>query len=268
MMKRKNLYALFSCLFLSGCGMIDYHPYDVRISGETEVNAHNMERIEANCQGKTTIRFVTMGDSQRWYDETEDFVKAINQRNDIDFVIHGGDMSDFGLTKEFLWQRDIMNGLHVPYVALIGNHDCLGTGAETYKAVFGPTNFSFIAGDVKFVCLNTNALEYDYSEPVPDFTFMENEITNRREEFEKTVICMHARPYTDVFNDNVAKVFQHYVKQYAGIQFCTAAHTHHHQDDMIFDDGIHYVTSDCMDYRTYLVFTITPEKYEYELVKY
>ena len=173
MMKRKNLYALFSCLFLSGCGMIDYHPYDVRISGETEVNAHNMERIESNCQGKTTIRFVTMGDSQRWYDETEDFVKAINQRNDIDFVIHGGDMSDFGLTKEFLWQRDIMNGLHVPYVALIGNHDCLGTGAETYKAVFGPTNFSFIAGNVKFVCLNTNALEYDYSEPVPDFTFME-----------------------------------------------------------------------------------------------
>ena len=53
-----------------------------------------------------------------------------------------------------------------------------------------------------------------------------------------------------------------------GIQVCTAAHTHHYQDDVIFDDGIHYVTSDCMDYRTYLVFTITPEKYEYELVKY
>lgn len=52
MMKRKNLYALCSCLFLSGCGMIDYHPYDVRISGETEVNAHNIERIEASCQGK------------------------------------------------------------------------------------------------------------------------------------------------------------------------------------------------------------------------
>ena len=221
-------------------------------------------------ENKIPIKFIGVGeqiDDMEIFN-SEDFVKAINQRNDIDFVIHGGDMSDFGLTKEFLWQRDIMNGLHVPYVALIGNHDCLGTGAETYKAVFGPTNFSFIAGDVKFVCLNTNALEYDYSEPVPDFTFMENEITNRRDEFEKRVICMHARPYTDVFNDNVAKVFQHYVKQYAGIQFCTAAHTHHHQDDVIFDDGIHYVTSDCMDYRTYLVFTITPEKYEYELVKY
>ena len=79
---------------------------------------------------------------------------------------------------------------------------------------------------------------------------------------------MHARPYTDVFNDNVVKMFQHYVKQYPGIQFCTAAHTPHYRDDVIFDDGIHYVTSDSMDKRTYLVFTITPEKYEYELVKY
>ena len=88
-MMRKSVYVFLSCFLLSGCGMIDYHPYDVRISGETEVNAHNIERIEANCQGKTTIRFVTMGDSQRWYDETEDFVKEINKRNDIDFVIHG-----------------------------------------------------------------------------------------------------------------------------------------------------------------------------------
>ena len=79
-MMRKNVYVFLSCFLLSGCGMIDYHPYDVRISGETEVNAHNIERIEANCQGKTTIRFVTMGDSQRWYDETEDFVKEINSR--------------------------------------------------------------------------------------------------------------------------------------------------------------------------------------------
>lgn len=102
---------LIPCMLLAGCGLIDYHPYDVHINGERDVNIHNIEQIEANCKGKTTIRFVSMGDSQRWYDETEDFVNEINKRTDIDFVIHGGDMSDFGLTKEFLWQRDIMNGL-------------------------------------------------------------------------------------------------------------------------------------------------------------
>ena len=101
-----------------------YHPYDVHISGETDVNAHNIAQIEQNCQNKTTIRFVTMGDSQRWYDETDDFVSHLNKRDDIDFVIHGGDVSDFGVTDEFLWQRDIMNKLKIPYVVLLGNHDC------------------------------------------------------------------------------------------------------------------------------------------------
>ena len=256
-MVNKNLYTLLVCLLLAGCDLIDYHPYDVRISGETDVNAHNIEQIEAKCKGKTTIRFITMGDSQRWYDETEDFVKEVNKRDDIDFVIHGGDMSDFGLTKEFLWQRDIMNGLKVPYVVLIGNHDCLGTGAETYQAVFGPTNFSFIAGNVKFVCLNTNALEYDYSEPIPNFGFMEQELTDRADEFEKTVVSMHAHPFADVFNDNVAKPFQYYI-----------THNHGFDDRILFDDDVHYIVSDCMKSRSYLVFTITPEKYEYELVEY
>ena len=51
-MLNKNLFTLLSCLLLTGCGMIDYHPYDVRISGETDVNAHNIEQIEADCKGK------------------------------------------------------------------------------------------------------------------------------------------------------------------------------------------------------------------------
>ena len=177
-------------LFMGSCDLIDYHPYDVRITGETDVNTHNITQIEENCKGKTTLRFVTMGDSQRWYDETVDFVNSLNARDDIDFVIHSGDMSDFGLTDEFLWQRDIMNKLKVPYVTLIGNHDCLGTGEEAYRAIFGDPNFSFIAGRVKFVCLNTNAMEFDYSCPIPDFTFMEKEITERQSEFDKTVISL------------------------------------------------------------------------------
>lgn len=163
----KGITAIFlCCLLVAGCDLIDYHPYDVDIKGERDINAKNIQKIEAKCLGKSTIRFIAMGDSQRWYDETVDFVNAVNKRDDIDFVVHGGDFSDFGLTDEFLWQRDIMNKLKVPYVGLIGNHDCLGTGEDAFRQIFGDTNFSFIAGGVKFVCLNTNAMEYDYSEPI------------------------------------------------------------------------------------------------------
>ncbi len=264
---KRNLLFLLSCLILfAGCNLIDYHPYDVRITGERDVNTKNIQLIEEKCQGKTSIRFIFMGDTQRWYDETESFVEAVNKRDDIDFVIHGGDMSDFGVTNEFLWQRDIMSGLEVPYVVLLGNHDCLGTGKETYKKVFGPTNFAFIAGNIKFVCLNTNALEYDFSEPIPDLGFMENEMTNRRDEFEKTVISMHIRPYCPEFNNNVAKAFQYYVTQFPGLQFCTMAHEHSLSVQDLFNDGVIYYGSDCIKRRSYLLFTITPDTYTYEVV--
>ena len=159
-----------------------------------------------------------------------------------------------------------MNKLHVPYVTLIGNHDCLGTGEETYRAVFGDPNFSFIAGRIKFVCLNTNAMEFDYSRPIPDFTFLEKELTGRKDEFDKTVVSMHVRPYADQFNNNVARVFHRYVTEFPGIQFCTAAHEHHVFEENLFEDGIMYYMSDCMKNRNYYVFTITPDGYEREVV--
>lgn len=256
------------CLLAAGCDMIDYHPYDVRVSGERDVNAHNIARIEEACQGKTTLRFVTMGDSQRWYDETEEFVKHLNRRDDIDFVIHGGDMSDFGLTDEFLWQRDIMSKLKVPYVTLLGNHDCLGTGEEAYQAIFGTPNFAFIAGRVKFVCLNTNAIEFDYSRPIPDFEFLAAQMSERKEEFDKTVVSMHIRPFCQEFNNNVAHVFQRYVREFKGLLFCTAAHEHRLFEEELFGDGVMYYMSDCMKGRSYYVFTLTPEGYEREVVYY
>ena len=126
-MKKVILYGIL--LLLYRCDLIEYHPYNVRLHGQTGINEKNIARIEESCKGKDTLRFVLMGDSQRWYDETEAFVKALNNRDDVDFVIHGGDISDFGLTKEFLWVRDIMEKLKVPYVALLGNlsliHICL-----------------------------------------------------------------------------------------------------------------------------------------------
>ena len=255
-------------LFMGSCDMIDYHPYDVRISGPTDINNRNIAKIEANCKDKTTIRFVTMGDSQRWYDETQDFVNHLNKRDDIDFVIHGGDFSDFGVTDEFLWQRDIMNKLKVPYVGLIGNHDCIGTGEETYRAIFGDPNFSFIAGRIKFVCLNTNALEFDYSRPIPDFDFINAQLEDRHEEYDRTIFSMHIRPFCFEFNNNVAQVFQYSIKRFPGLLFCTAAHEHHVFEEDLFDDGVMYYMSDCMKNRSYYIFTVTPDGYEREVVYY
>jgi predicted phosphodiesterase len=249
--------------------MIEYHPYDGRITGETNINNKNIARIESACAGKRTIRFIMMSDTQRWYDETEDFVKSIKQRNDIDFVIHGGDISDFGLTKEFLWMRDIMNKLTVPYVVLLGNHDCLANGIQVFNEVFGEVNFSFIAGETKFVCLNTNALEFDYSRPVPDFQFMEQELKSREDEYNKTVMVMHARPFAEQFNNNVANVFQYYIHAFPQPQFCINGHDHTLKEDNLFGDGLMYYGVPNIAKRMYFLFTLNPDDtYDYEVVEF
>jgi hypothetical protein len=81
-------------ILLTGCDVFEFHPYDGRVSGETNVNARNIEKIEKNCREKASIRFALISDTQRWYDETADFVSRINKHDDIDFVVHAGDISD------------------------------------------------------------------------------------------------------------------------------------------------------------------------------
>lgn len=127
-MKVRYIFLLSALLTLiQSCEMIEYHPYDLNISGEKDINAKNIARIEESTKGKREISFIVISDTQRWYDETVDAVNAINARNDIDFVLHTGDLSDFGARHEFELQRDILNKLKVPYVCVIGNHDCIAT---------------------------------------------------------------------------------------------------------------------------------------------
>ncbi|MEG1616599.1 MAG: metallophosphoesterase [Bacteroidales bacterium] len=268
-MRMKVPVAIASLLFLgTSCDLIDYHPYDGKTNGTKRVNEWNALKIHNICQTRDTVRFVFMGDTQRWYDETVSFVNHLNQRGDVDFVIHAGDISDFGMTNEFEWVHSIMNKLHVPYVALLGNHDVIGNGINIFRSIYGPYNFSFLAGKTKFVCLNTNALEFDYSIPVPDFGFITTEIEDDEREYDRTIVAMHVQPYADQFNNNVAQPFQHYLNMLRNLQFCLHGHTHRLSEEDIFGDGVIYYGCAAMKDKNYLFFTLTPDGYEYEVVYY
>lgn len=258
---------LFIFMLAVSCDAIDIHPYDCRIRGERDINIRNIEKVTGILNSKKEFTFAFISDTQRWYDETEGAVEDINRRG-VDFVIHGGDLTDFGATKEFLWQRDILNCLNVPWIALIGNHDCLGSGEQAFKAIFGELNFSFKVGNVLFVCLNTNALDYDYNTPVPDFSFMSELLGNIPEGVEKTVFVMHARPYADGFNNNVAHIFDRYTREFPGVQFYLFGHEHKMMEKDLFDSGLTYYGVSNIEKRKYYLFTIKEDGYEYEVVEF
>lgn len=268
--KLKYFYCLFLLFFLiTSCEYIEYHPYDVprSTSGYYHINKVNMKRIDALDQDKDTIKFVFMGDTQRFYDETQRFVNHVNKRNDIDFVIHGGDITDFGMTKEYKWIHDIMKKLKVPYVALIGNHDLVGQGGEVYEDIYGDFNFSFIFNRIRFIMLNTNALEFDYSTPVPDFDYMWKFVEDTVG-VDHTIVAMHSSPYDEQFNNNAARMFNHIIERYKNPLFCLHAHSHKLMVNDYFNNGIIYYGCDSMEGRSYLLFTVTEGSYWYEVVRF
>lgn len=101
------------------CSTLDYHPYDTHITGARNLTQKNISRIEKNLEGKECFRFVMISDTQRWFDETEVAISTINACEDIDFVVHGGDLTDFGITDEFLWMRNLLCKLKVPHITVI-----------------------------------------------------------------------------------------------------------------------------------------------------
>lgn len=260
------VFALHLTTILCSCEMMDIHPYAGHIDDKKGLNSKNIEKIESTLAGRDTICFAVISDTQRWYDETEDEVASINQRDDIHFVIHCGDLTDFGVTKEFVWQREILQKLKIPYVVLLGNHDCIGSGKDVYRTMFGRENYSFVAGPTRFICLDTNALEYDFSNPVPDLDFIRGFAGDSIAE--NTVVAMHVRPFADEFNDNVADAFNHYIHQLATPLFCLHGHGHSTEVSDLFGDGLLYYEITCAKHRQYYVFTITKEDYSYEIVDY
>jgi predicted phosphodiesterase len=262
------LAVLAATLLLAGCDLIEYHPYDVGKDGPVLQTRTMCERIEKECAGKDTIRFAQVSDTQRWYDETKDFVKAINARGDIDFVVHTGDQTDFGLAKEFVWQNKILNKLSVPWVCVIGNHDCLGTGEDEYERMYGESNYSFNASFVHVVCLNTNAFEFDHSSNIPDFNFLKNDIDSVKPDIRCTVVAMHAMPGSEQFDNNVKEYFNYTLNKYPYLRFCIGGHDHHTEVEHPFENGVPYYECGNVEKRTYLVFTITKDNYTYEAVTF
>ncbi len=83
-------------------------------------------------------------------------VGELNARQDIDFVILSGDITEMGSTLELRTARTILDSLRHPLYIIPGNHDTKWSesGLTAYPRLFGPERFLFFKGGYAFLGLH------------------------------------------------------------------------------------------------------------------
>ncbi len=262
------LLTLVVCFFCVGCDMLDYHPYDTRFEGERRINATNIERIERATKGRKDLCFAVISDTQRWYDDTQAIVNHINAMEGVDFVVHCGDLTDFGLTDEFVWMRDELSHLRLPYVAALGNHDCLGTGKNVFREMYGVYEYSFTAGNTHFVVINTNGMEFPENNNFYGVGFLRDNLRQLPNEAERTIVVMHVPPGSDQFTLDKSDDYLAVISMYPNLQFGVCGHEHKTDVHNPFPNHVSYYQAACAKERSYLLFHLKSDgTYDYKEVK-
>lgn len=251
MINRLPIIVLFSSLLLTGCDLIEYNPNEIILKDdEKNLNALAMEAIRRQDPGDT-LKFILMGDSQRFYDDVADFVQSANSLEiPFDFVVHTGDISDFGLVDEFRWVHKYMRKLKVPYLTVVGNHDVLANGSKVYRQMYGEFDFLFEYGKFRLIFINSNSREFDFNGKVPDLDWL-NQQLNQTEEGENSIVISHIAPWDGDFDPVLELPYANLLASQIPQTISLHGHQHNYLDSVYYNDGVQYFITTSMNKRGY-----------------
>ena len=263
-------YAIFLFLiaFCFSCdGLFQYNPNQTIFKdSERNLTIKNLDKIKGLPQ-TDTMRFILMGDTQRWYDESSDFVKSANSQRGISFVVHAGDISDFGLSQEFKWVNEIMLKLKYPYVTVIGNHDILANGPIDYQKMYGALDYSFDFGNNKFILINTNSREYIFNGSVPNLPWLKAQLADNPNH-KNAIVIAHVPPFDADFDPAMQQQYADILASDPNVKFTLYGHQHTFKEGEFYEDGVHYFVTTSMGDRGYLVVTTWKGGYRIDKVEF
>jgi 3',5'-cyclic AMP phosphodiesterase CpdA len=239
--------------------------------GDRNLNLVNAAKIQAlGLKPEDTIRIALISDTQRFYDETEDVVVSINTLNQvkghgIDFVIHAGDITDFGIMNEYRWIHERLKKLQMPYLAVIGNHDCVGNGKVIFEEMYGPHDYSLTIARNRLVFLNSNSLEYTKDVP-PNLTFLEQALQDVGN-YNNAFVIAHVPPFDEDFDRNKEPGYAGLINQF-DVKYSIHGHQHNHRLRQPYGDGRNYLVVGSVEKRQYVVMTLIGRQVSYEVVKF
>lgn len=253
-----RVFLMLFCMaiLLASCDkLIQYHPNEIRLDEEDKnLNAKNIEKI-LQLPARDSFKFVVIGDTQRFYDELDDFVETLNQRNDISFVLINGDITDFGINKEYKWISRSLRNLNVPFIGIIGNHDMLANGRDIYNLMFGEENFSFSYSGYHFVYLNTNALEDGFEGTIPDINWLQTELATVPAG-EEAFVFSHIPPFDGDFDPALIDSYVNTLRASGRVNYSIHGHQHRYSLGQPYGPDLNFLVVADMNKRNYVVVNV------------
>ncbi|SHI39040.1 Calcineurin-like phosphoesterase [Hymenobacter daecheongensis DSM 21074] len=254
-------------LLLGGCAALEFSPNQTWVPpAERNLTAQNLTRLYQTPPPAPadTLRFVFIGDSQRFYDEAEAFVRSVNQQRGIHFVLLAGDLTDFGLPREMRWLHHRLRHLRVPYLTVIGNHDQVANGRLNYQRIYGPLNYSFEYGGTRFVLLDTNSREYGFPGTVPNVAWLRARLADTAGTRRQVVVC-HVPPTDSDFDPRLVLPYAAALRASPRVVLHLAGHVHRFSAQQPFQDGLSYLTGYSFGKRRYQIVSLWGRQRQFHL---
>jgi Icc protein len=252
-----NILYYLTPFLLYSCGTAEYSPNQKFNSDSPQnVNATQISKLAQKKPG-STIRIAVSSDTHTDYEDSRAFVKHINSKGGFDFAVLNGDITNFGLLTEFEGIEKIYEGLNIPFITVIGNHDENAEGNFVYLRMFGQPNFTFSYGGIKFVCHDTNSREHSFDGSAPDLGWLRQNLTQDADN--KSIIAFsHVPPIDGDFDPALRSPYEKLYNSTAGV--LASVHSHRHSTDSIYraeGAGIPFIITNTILNRSFTVIEIT-----------
>jgi predicted phosphohydrolase len=261
--KKVYIILLSSVLFVSCEKMFEFSPYEANVNEECKnTTDKNLQLIKDIKIDSDTFSFAFVTDNHYHYSNLRKVIDDINKKNEILFVLFGGDIADQALLKEYEIFYDIMENLHKPYLTVIGNHDYNSNGEIVYKQMFGDYNYSFKFNHYKFVIFDDVVWE---SNKTPDFDWLSNQLSDNKE-YNQVFVIAHIPSFSDQFNSSMEQTYK-LLMQENNVSLSIHGHVHGYSFGKVYNDNVSYLTGPWLKKPTYCIVNVYNKSFNIKLIE-
>lgn len=265
LLKTNKIIALIGItIFFMACdNLVEFSPYEANVNTKfkntTKKNLQLIKDIQLNSDA---FSFAFVADNHYHYNNLKNVIDDINKKDDILFVIFGGDIADQALLKEYDIFYDIMKNLNKPYLTVIGNHDYISNGEVVYKQMFGDYNYSFEFNHNKFVIFDDVVWE---SNKNPDFDWLSTQLTDNAL-FKQVFVIAHIFPFSDQFDSDMEQTYKSLMQE-NNVQLSMHGHVHEYSFGKVYEDTVNYLTVPSLKKPTYCIINVDNKSFDIELIE-